>query len=586
MGEWFAASSLAPIRLDANENDINNDDNDALLFTSRRSPLLCRHACVATSQPLASSIGLDFLRKGANAADTAVAITAALAVLEPCSTGLGGDMFCLYFNAKNNKVSAINGSGKSPRRLSYNDLQQKYPNGTGGISEEDFQFSADSVTVPGAARGWEDLLNIEGSGRFSMADLIEPAAVMAEEGFPVTPVTSYHWASGMNQIKKWVNILDPIVPMTVDGKNAPKAGQIFSNPDMAQILRALGENGASNGFYKGVAGQAIVDAVKKFGGVMELEDLITHESVFPIPMSTDYRGVNLWQVPPNGQGVAALVALSGLQSLEEKGICPKLTKSNIGKVDAYHVMIEMMRLGFADARAHVACPDHTEVTHEWFLDKERIGKRAEELFDPTKAKIHGDCLSSSCTVSFQVVDQEGNAVSFVNSNFMGFGTGIVPDSCGFTLQNRGFGFTLDEIHPNRVEGGKRPYHTIIPGMLTHADSGELYATISNMGGNMQPQGHLQLTVDMVAGEMDPQAAIDLPRFCISCGTQSGEVQLEDGIPSETLKELERRGHKMIAGIAGHTRSIFGRAQIIKKDRDTGVLWAGSDGRADGCAMGF
>ena len=578
MGEWFAASSLAPIRLD--------DDDDDLVFTSRRSPLLCRHACVATSQPLASSLGLDFLRKGANAADTAVAIAAALAVLEPCSTGLGGDMFCLYYNAKDNKVSALNGSGKSARRLSFNDLKQKYPNGTGGISEENFQFSADSVTVPGAARGWEDLLNIEGSGRFSLADLMEPAAIMAEEGFPVAPVTSYHWASGMNQIKKWVDVLDPVVPMTVDGKNAPKAGQIFSNPDMARILRALGKEGATNGFYNGPAGQEIVNAIKKFGGVMELEDLITHESTFPIPMSTDYRGVNLWQVPPNGQGVAALIALSGLQSLEEKGICPKLTASNIGKADAYHVMIEMMRLGFADARAHVACPDHTGVTREWLLDKERIGKRAEELFEPKKAKIHGDPLSSSCTVSFQVVDQEGNAVSFVNSNFMGFGTGIVPDSCGFTLQNRGFGFTLDEIHPNRVEGGKRPCHTIIPGMLTYVDTGELYATISNMGGNMQPQGHLQLTVDMVAGEMDPQAAIDLPRFCISCGTQAGVVQLEDGIPSDTLKELERRGHKMNATIAGHSRSMFGRAQIIKKDRNTGVLWAGSDGRADGCAMGF
>jgi len=583
MGEWFAASSLAPSTNVLLQGD---SEDDALLFTSRRSPFLCRHACVATSQPLASSVGLDMLRKGANAADTAVAIAAALAVLEPCSTGLGGDMFCLYYNAKDRQVSAINGSGKSAQRLSMELLKQHCPDGKGGISEQDYQFSANSVTVPGAARGWEDLHKTKGSGRFSFSELMEPAAVLAEEGFPVTPVTSYHWATGMNQIRKWVNGMDSIVPMTVDGKNAPKPGQIFCNPDMARVLRELGKLGATDGFYNGPTGQAIVDAIKKFGGVMEVDDLHKHESLFPTPISANYRGVDLWQVPPNGQGVAALVALSGLQALEEKGKCPMLSPSNIGKADAYHVMIEMMRLGFADARAHVACPDHTLVTPEWLVDQARIGSRAEALFDPSKATIQGDPLPSSCTVSFQVVDQEGNAVSFVNSNYMGFGTGIVPDGCGFTLQNRGFGFTLDDSHPNSLAGGKRPCHTIIPGMLTFADSGELYATISNMGGNMQPQGHLQLTVDMVAGGMDPQAAVDLPRFCITCGTPSGTVQLEDGIPSDSLAELERRGHNMNACITGHSRSMFGRAQIIKRDRETGVLWAGSDGRADGCAMGF
>jgi gamma-glutamyltranspeptidase/glutathione hydrolase len=227
-----------------------------------------------------------------------------------------------------------------------------------------------------------------------------------------------------------------------------------------------------------------------------------------------------------------------------------------------------------------------KVTNEWLLDKERVGTRAEKLFDAQKATIHGEPLPSSCTVSFQVVDEEGNAISFVNSNFMGFGTGIVPEGCGFTLQNRGFGFCREAGHPNCLEGGKRPYHTIIPGMLTHADTGDLYATISNMGGFMQPVGHLQLTVDMVAGGLDPQAAVDMPRFCIACGTQTGTVHLEDGIADDVIEELRLRGHKMRPGISGFARSIFGRAQIIKRDRKTGVLWAGSDGRADGCAMGF
>jgi gamma-glutamyltranspeptidase / glutathione hydrolase len=585
MGEWFAASSLAPVQAADTKEDEDNDNT--LLFTSRRSPVVCRHACVATSQPLASSLGLDLLRKGANAADTAVAIAAALAVLEPCSTGLGGDMFCLYYNAKEKRVSAINGSGKSAQKVSMQLLKELYPNEAGdGISSDAFQFSANSVTVPGAARGWEDLIQKEGSGRFSLADLLEPAAVLAEEGFPVGPVTSHQWITGMHQITKWISPDDSVIPMTVDGTHGPKPGQVICNPDMARVLRELGSKGATDGFYNSATGRAIADAIQKFGGVLELEDLISHESLFPTPIFADYRGVQLWQVPPNGQGVAALVALSGLQALEESGKCPSMSAANIGTADAYHVMIEMMRLGFADARTHVACPDHSLVTTEWLLNKDRIGTRAEALFDPFKATLHGDPLPSSCTVSFQVVDQEGNAVSFVNSNYMGFGTGIVPDGCGFTLQNRGFGFTLDETHPNGLAGGKRPCHTIIPGMLTFADTGELYATMTNMGGMMQPQGHLQLMVDMVAGGMDPQAAIDLPRFCISCGTQSGAVQLEDGIPNESLKELERRGHKMVAGVSGHSRSVFGRAQIIKKDRENGVLWAGSDGRADGCAMGF
>jgi gamma-glutamyltranspeptidase/glutathione hydrolase len=249
-----------------------------------------------------------------------------------------------------------------------------------------------------------------------------------------------------------------------------------------------------------------------------------------------------------------------------------------------------MRLGFADARQYVACPHHT-ISTEWLLDAKRIGDRAQERYDPAQANCHKDDALSSCdTVSFQVVDNEGNAISFVNSNFMGFGTGLVPEGCGFSLQNRGFHFSLDPEHANCLAGGKRPYHTIIPAMLTRTDTAtgdeDLYATLSNMGGFMQPQGHMQLTVNMVAGGMNPQTAIDLPRFCIPQGTYDGTVQLEEGISNQVLKDLKVKGHRMKANITGHARSIFGRAQIIKKDPETGVLWAGSDGRADGCAMGF
>jgi gamma-glutamyltranspeptidase/glutathione hydrolase len=557
---------------------------DEIPFRSRRSPVVCRNGCVASSQPLASSIGVDILKQGGNAADAAIAVAAALCVTEPCSTGLGGDMFSLYYDSQKKEVDCINGSGFSPENMNLDVLKNAFPDNHGGVDEEKFQLSALAVTVPGAAKGYEDLLQIHGSGKFSLSELLEPAAKLAEEGFPVAPVTSYHWRSGIAQIKNWIPEGESI-PLTVDGTNGPQPGDIIINTDLAKVLRELGANGATKGFYEGGTGQAIVDAVQKHGGTMTMDDLKFQKSSFPKPCFAEYRDVKLWQVPPNGQGIAGLIALKGLAHLEETG---KVTISpeKIGTADAYHAMIEMMRLGFADGRAHVADEAHMSVSVEQLLDSKRINDRAESLFEPEKATIAGTPIASSCTVSFQVVDKDGNAISFVNSNYMGFGTGIVPSGCGFTLQNRGFGFTLEQNHPNVVAPRKRPYHTIIPGMITYSDTNELHSTISNMGGNMQPQGHLQLTVDMVAGGLDPQAAIDLPRFCIADGTKDGMVQIEGGVEEKEILELKVRGHKLQDNVVGHARSVFGRAQIIKRNRETGVLWAGSDGRADGCAIGF
>lgn len=579
MADWFANRN-STVELKGKSAVVD----DELPFASRRSPLLCRRGCVASSQPLASGIGVDVLKKGGNAADAAIAVAAALCVLEPCSTGLGGDMFCLYYTAEDKAVSCINGSGFSSEKSTLDELKEKYPDGNGGVDEDEFIFSAHAVTVPGAALGYEDLLERHGSGKFTLAELLEPAAALAEEGFPVAPVTSYHWRAGMAQIKRWIPEGDA-VPLTVDGKEGPRPGDVMHNPDLARVLRELGRKGAADGFYQGAAGAAIVDVVQKHGGNMTMEDLKHQTCSFPEPCSADYRGVTLWQVPPNGQGIAGLIALKGLAHLEERGLVD-ITPENIGKADAYHAMIEMMRLGFADGRAHVSDAAHMSATVEQLLDDARIRERAEKLFDPRKATIAGTPVSSSCTVSFQVVDAVGNAISFVNSNFMGFGTGIVPAGCGFTLQNRGFGFTLEEGHPNVVAPRKRPYHTIIPGIITYKDTNELHSTLSNMGGNMQPQGHLQHAVNMIAGGLDPQASIDLPRFCIADGTRGGRVQLESGIDKQEILELEMRGHGLVDNIAGHARSVFGRAQIIKRDRNTGVLWAGSDGRADGCAIGY
>lgn len=534
---------------------------------------------------MASSIGLDLLRQGANAADVAVAVAAALAVTEPCSTGLGGDMFCLYYSAATQKVSAINGSGKSPAALTHDMLCQAYGQG-GSVDAEAFRLSPHAVTVPGAAQGWEDTVQRFGSKKFTLAQLLEPAAQLAEEGFPVAPVTSHYWKSGLDCISQWVadKTTQPI-PLTVDGKRAPKPGEIMHNPDMARVLRDLGKFGAKEGFYQGATGRAIAARVQELGGCLTDSDLASHSSLFPDPIGVDYRGHRLWQVPPNGQGLAGLVALSGIAHLEQNKHVPAI--ESMDDKDRLHLMIEMMRLGFADGRAYIADPDACPRTTDDLLNPKRIGERASRLFDATKANIAGAPDASSCTVSFQVVDKEGNAMSFVNSNFMGFGTGIVPKGCGFSMQNRGFGFNLSPPeHPNMVAPSKRPYHTIIPGMITHTDTGELYATISNMGGNMQPQGHMQLTINLLARGMDPQAAIDEPRFCIADATQDGSVDIEEGVDDNTVMALQKMGHDVTGNKKGHERSVFGRAQIIVRNRKNGVLWAGSDGRADGCAMGY
>jgi gamma-glutamyltranspeptidase / glutathione hydrolase len=584
---------------------------------------------VASSQPLATAIGYDLLKQGANAADTAIAVAAALCVTEPCSTGLGGDMFVLYYDAATKSVSAINGSGRSPAQLTLDRIQQAHPSvdnaycSNNGVNVESFRASALAVTVPGAAQGWEDLYHRHGSGNtnrkfndttttttadtsitattkppvphFTMTELLEPAARLAEQGFPVAPLTAQYWRAGHAQVATWLqnNNNSPIQDSheTNSLATTPRCpGEIVSNMHLANVLRRFGRDGALQGFYTGPVADAMVAAVQRHGGCLTHEDLQSHTSDFPTPISVPYRQYRLWQVPPNGQGIAGLIALSGIEHLTKqyptenrRGVSPLIP----GTTTCYHVMMEMMRLGFADLRRHVADADHMKVNCDWLLDPARTAERADALYQPCRASIHGVAPDkASGTVSFQVVDTQGNATSFVQSNYQGFGTGIVPDGCGFSLQNRGFGFDLVEpgSHPNAVCPSKRPCHTIIPGLLTHADDNDLYATLSNMGGHMQPQGHLQLTVNMLDGNLDPQAAIDQPRFCIADGTRDGVVYLEHGVDEHVVRELQDMGHLIQANITDP--SVFGRAQIIRRNRTTGVLWAGSDGRADGCAMGF
>jgi gamma-glutamyltranspeptidase/glutathione hydrolase len=535
-----------------------------LTFRSRRSPVYGRNGMVASSQPLATAAGLEILSKGGNAADAAVAAGAALNVTEPSSTGIGGDMFALYYSAETKQVTALNGSGRAPAALTLDRLKKD------GFLKELPPFHAHTVTVPGACAGWFDL--IEKHGSMSMAEILAPAIRLASEGFPVAPITSYSWQRGaQNQLRSAPNGNE----LTIDGRG-PRPGEIFRNPYLARTFEIVAHRGKS-AFYEGEIAEAIVRVIQEAGGCMSADDLASHVSTWEEPISVTYRGLHVYECPPNGQGITALVALNILEGFD-------LSSLGLLSTERLHLIIESMRLAFADSRWYVADPTFSHVPVHELLSKEYANERR-KMIDKKRATIdpkYGTPVNSSNTVYLNVVDKLGNACSFINSNYWGFGTGIVPKGFGFTLQNRGHNFSLDPQHPNRLEPRKRPYHTIIPAMVTRAD-GSLYASYGVMGGFMQPQGHVQVLSALVDDGLDPQAALDQPRFCIDVEEAGGRVALEEGIPERVVSELEKLGHPIYM-VSGYDRSLFGRGQVILRDAGTGVLCAGSDPRADGCAM--
>jgi len=534
-------------------------------FNSRRSPVHGKGGIVSTSQPLATAAGLEILAQGGNAADAAVAAASALNVTEPTSTGIGGDMFALYYSADTKRVTALNGSGRAPAKLTLATLKKD------GFATELPPFHAHTITVPGACAGWFDLIQKHGS--FSMAEILAPAIRLASEGFPVAPITAYSWQRGAErQLKSALNGRE----LTIGGRG-PNAGEIFRNPGLARTFDMIASGGPS-AFYQGPIAEAIVGVIKEAGGVMSAEDLASHISTWEEPISVTYRGLRVFECPPNGQGITALIALNILEGFD-------LASLESLSVESLHIMIEAMRLAFADSRWYVADPKFSNVPMQELLSKAYADERR-KLIDLKRATIdqhHGTPTNSSNTVYLSVVDKFGNACSFINSNYWGFGTGIVPKGFGFTLQNRGHNFSLIPDHPHALAPGKRPYHTIIPAMVTRESDDSLYASYGVMGGFMQPQGHVQVLSALVDKGLDPQASLDLPRFCIDVDEAGGDVAIEDGILAVTMSQLENIGHPVYR-VSGYERAMFGRGQVILRDAETGVLRAGSDPRADGCAM--
>ncbi|PKO13139.1 MAG: gamma-glutamyltransferase [Chloroflexi bacterium HGW-Chloroflexi-10] len=535
-------------------------------FNSRRSPVFSKHGIVASSQPLATVAGVEILRKGGNAASAAISVAATLNVTEPTSTGIGGDVFVLYYQAKTREVFALNGSGRSPQGLSLKKINQ-----AGMVTLP--PFHPYTVTVPGACAAWFDLN--ERFGNRTMEILLEPAIALAIEGFPVTPITAYYWQrAAVNQLEQALNGKE----LLING-NAPLAGQIFCNNGLARTFQLISKGGKDT-FYQGEIAQAIVRTIQEAGGVMQLSDLAAHTSDWVEPIRLAYQQAHIWECPPNGQGLAALIALNILNQFD-------LTKFPPLSSQRLHLQIEAMRLAFADAWHYIADPKTNPAPVDWLLSSE-YAKTRSALISPIKSNPniqHGVPPATSDTVYFCVVDAEGNACSFINSNYMGFGTGIVPSGFGFSLQNRGHNFSLQPGHANQLEPGKRPYHTIIPALATHRDTQALIAPFGVMGGFMQPQGHMQVAISLFLDQLNPQTALDLPRFCIEPDPFSPSILIEEGIPFKTIAELAALGHP-VKPITGINRSYFGRGQIITKDPINGVLCAGSDPRADGCAMTY
>ncbi|MBN1285469.1 MAG: gamma-glutamyltransferase [Anaerolineae bacterium] len=530
-------------------------------FNSRRSMVAARRGMVAASNPLAAQAGLNVLRQGGNAADAAIAAAAVLNVTAPASTGVGGDCFALFFDARTGAVAALNGSGRAPGALTLDHFK--------GQADIDGR-SPHAATVPGAVMGWHDLLKRHGS--MTLAEVLTDAIHYARDGFPVSPVFGAGWQASADFLRSSPNTGDYL-----PGDQAPQVGQVVKLPGLASTLQAIADGGP-DAFYTGPIADAIVSTLQALGGVMTHADLKNHRSTWDTPIATDYRGVTVYECPPNGQGITALIALNVAEGWD----LGALAWDAPGRM---HLMVEAMRLAFGDARYYVADMATDPAPIDFLLSKGYAAQRR-ALVAPDRAMqppAHGGPPAGPDTVYLSVVDGQGNACSFINSLYAGFGTGIVARGTGVFLQCRGAGFSLDPAHPNCIAPGKRPYHTIIPGMALK--DGALWASFGVMGGFMQPQGHFQVISTMVDDDLNPQEALDRPRFCLMDGASNSILGLEEGIPVKTMARLAELGHR-VRPISGRARALFGSGQIIRRAADTGVLFGGSDPRKDGLVAAF
>jgi gamma-glutamyltranspeptidase/glutathione hydrolase len=519
-------------------------------YPSRRMPVLARNA-VATSQPLAAQAGLRMLLAGGNALDAALAAAIALTVVEPTSNGIGSDAFAILWDG--NGLCGLNSSGRSPQAWS--------PQRFAGMAAMP-PLGWDTVTVPGAVAAWAAL-----SGRFGklpFTELFQPAIAYARCGFPVSPITATRWRQAQALYPQFAEINRTFFP---DGR-APQPGEPFRCPDQADTLAAIADSRGET-FYRGPIARQIAACSAAAGGAMTSDDLAAHTVEWVEPLAIDYRGVTLHEIPPNGQGIAALIALGILRDFD-------LGRFPVDSVDSIHLQIEAMKSAFAHVFRHVADIDHMPVPPGDLLRADALAAWAAAIRMERAATTPAPATSGGGTVYLTAADESGMMVSMIQSNYMGFGSGVVVPGTGIALQNRGLGFVLNEGHPNCVAGGKRPFHTIIPGFVTRG--GRPLMSLGVMGAHMQPQGHVQLMTRIFEYGQNPQAACDAPRWHLAA---DGRVQIESGFPTEIAEGLRRRGHSVTTGAP---ESLFGGGQLIWRLAEG--YGAASDMRKDGQAVGF
>lgn len=534
-----------------------------------RSEIIARQGMAATSHPLATQIAIDILQQGGTAVDAAIAANAALGLMEPTGSGMGGDLFALVWIDQGKKLYGLNASGRSPDGLALEEFKRQ------GFKDIPM-IGPLSVSVPGAVDGWFQLH--ERFGKLEMEQLLEPTIRYARQGFPVTEVIAHSWAASDENLRDQPNFSSTFLP---EGK-APSEGTIFRNLDLAATLEKIAQEGRDV-FYRGAIAQTIDQFCKRAGCFLRARDLAEHTSTWVEPVSVNYRGYQVWELPPNGQGIATLQMLNILEAFD-------LRSMGHNSVEALHHLVEAKKIVFEDRAKFYADPDFNAIPVAELISKEYANERR-QLLDPEKASSEipaGDPkLQIGDTIYLTVADQDHNMVSLIQSNYAGFGSGLVPDGLGFGLQNRGALFNLEEGHFNSYAPHKRPFHTIIPAFVTQ--DGEPFLSFGVMGGDMQPQGHVQILTNIIDFEMNLQEAGDAPRFYHrgsssptgSITTDGGELALESGVPEKVREGLAARGHRLVS-VTGQ----FGGYQAIGYDAANDAYRGASESRKDGMAMGY
>ncbi|WP_340104363.1 gamma-glutamyltransferase [Rhodohalobacter sp. 8-1] len=571
----LAAALLLPFLLMTDLLHAQIDREVGKLFTAR-SEVIAERGMVATSQPLATQVGLHILRNGGNAIDAAIGANAAMGLMEPTGNGIGGDLFAIIWHEESGQLYALNASGRSPQNLSYDELMEILENkGVSSIPPYDLL----SVSVPGAVDGWFEMH--ERFGSVEMEEILSEPIWYAENGFPVSEAISASWRRSVSFLIDQPGAFEETFAIEGEG---PEKGEIFSNPDLGNTFRLLAEQGR-DAFYRGEIAEKVDEWMRDNDGYLRYIDFDDHRSEWVDPVTTNYRGYDVYQVGGNVQGTAVLQMLNILEGFD-------LSETGFASPETLHLLIEAKKLAFEDRAKHYADPDFHDVPYDILLSKEYAAERRELIGETAMEDLTTgvDVLEDGDTIYLTTADDEGNMVSLIQSNFRGMGTGFVVPGTGFSFQNRGELFSLDPEHPNVYAPAKRPFHTIIPGFVMK--DGEPFMSFGNMGGAYQPIGHVSILTNVIDFGMNIQQAGDALRWDHSGSTQptddlsehltnSGVVSIESAIDYQVVRDLEMKGHNVQIG-----DSFFGRFQAIMRDLENGVYYGASESRVDGQAAGY